>query len=343
VVAPADREKLGKVTDAVDPFLNKVVAGMACREMCHNRALSLGLVECPDTDTMVREFLEDFGEKCVVRAAPTVEQASEPAAKRPRTGPTPGRVAVITGAGTGVGLAAAIALVENAGFGTLVFAGRRAEALEEARSAVLKATNGSAPVVFCCPCDVQVATEVAKLFAEVEARFGRCDLLFNNAGVGAPPVPLEELPVEAFQRCIGTNLTGAFLCAREAFRLMKKQQPRGGRIINNGSVSAQVPRPNSAAYTCSKHALTGLTKSLALDGRPFDIACGQLDIGNAETPMAMGLAKGVLQATGDVQREPLMDVRHAGEAVAHMASLPLNANVLSMTVMATQMPFVGRG
>jgi NAD(P)-dependent dehydrogenase (short-subunit alcohol dehydrogenase family) len=244
------------------------------------------------------------------------------------------KVAVITGAGTGVGRAAAIALAGD-GF-TLALAGRRPEPLE-----AVAAELGAGHLV--APADVADPESVERLFATVEEHFGRVDLLFNNAGIGAPAVPLEELTLERWRRVVDTNLTGAFLCAQRAIALMKRQTPSGGRIINNGSISAHTPRPNSAPYTATKHALTGLTKSIALDGRPFGITCGQIDIGNAATPMTARMATGVTQADGSIRAEPSMDVDDVGRAVAYMASLPPDANVLTMTVMASGMPFVGRG
>jgi NAD(P)-dependent dehydrogenase (short-subunit alcohol dehydrogenase family) len=244
------------------------------------------------------------------------------------------KVAVITGAGTGVGRAAAIALAGE-GF-TVVLAGRRPEPLD-----AVAAELGEGHLVV--PTDVADPGSVERLFATVEERFGHIDLLFNNAGIGAPAVPLEELTLERWRRVVDTNLTGAFLCAQRAIALMKRQSPSGGRIINNGSISAHTPRPNSAPYTATKHALTGLTKSIALDGRPFGITCGQIDIGNAATPMTARMATGVTQADGSVRAEPSMDVADVGRAVAYMASLPPDANVLTMTVMASGMPFVGRG
>jgi NAD(P)-dependent dehydrogenase (short-subunit alcohol dehydrogenase family) len=244
-------------------------------------------------------------------------------------------IALVTGAGSGVGRASAIALAE-AGF-TVVLAGRRQEPLEEAAAA---AGVGSAAI----PCDVRDPASVAGLFAEVDARFGRLDVLFNNAGVSAPAVPLEELGFDQWTSVVETNLTGAFLCTQEAFRLMKRQTPRGGRIINNGSLSASVPRPLSAPYTATKHAITGLTRSTSLDGRAYDIACGQIDIGNAATEMTERMrTTGVLQADGSIGREPTIDVAHVARAVVYMATLPLDANVQFLTVMATKMPFVGRG
>jgi NAD(P)-dependent dehydrogenase (short-subunit alcohol dehydrogenase family) len=244
------------------------------------------------------------------------------------------KVAVITGAGTGVGRAAAIALAGD-GF-TLVLAGRRPEPLEAVATEL-----GEGHLVV--PTDVADPESVERLFATVEERFGHIDLLFNNAGIGAPAVPLEELTLERWRRVVDTNLTGAFLCAQRAIALMKRQSPSGGRIINNGSISAHTPRPNSGPYTATKHALTGLTKSIALDGRPFGITCGQIDIGNAATPMTARMATGVTQADGSIRAEPSMDVADVGRAVAYMASLPPDANVLTMTVMASGMPFVGRG
>jgi NAD(P)-dependent dehydrogenase (short-subunit alcohol dehydrogenase family) len=244
------------------------------------------------------------------------------------------RVAVITGAGTGVGRAAALALAGD-GF-TIVLAGRRPEPL-----AAVAEDLGDGHLVI--PTDVADPDAVARLFAGVEEQLGRVDLLFNNAGVGAPAVPLEELTLERWRRVVDTNLPGAFRCAQHAIALMKRQSPSGGRIINNGSISAHTPRPHSAPYTATKHALTGLTKSIALDGRPFGITCGQIDIGNAATPMTARMATGVAQADGSTRPEPSMDVADVGRAVAYMASLPPDANVLTMTVMAAGMPFVGRG
>jgi NAD(P)-dependent dehydrogenase (short-subunit alcohol dehydrogenase family) len=246
------------------------------------------------------------------------------------------KVALVTGAGTGVGRAVATALM-GAGY-ALVLAGRRRAPLEE--TAAEAQDRVRALVV---EADVADPNSVQSLFAETERTFGRLDLLFNNAGVGAPPLPLEDLSFEQWKTVVDINLTGSFLCTQGAFRIMKKQNPRGGRIINNGSISAHAPRPNSAPYTATKHAITGLTKSTSLDGRAYDIACGQIDIGNAATDMAMRMKDGVPQANGQIAPEPLMDPRHVGEAVAYMASLPLDANVQFLTVMATKMPFVGRG
>ncbi|HUJ93200.1 MAG TPA: SDR family oxidoreductase [Gaiellaceae bacterium] len=244
-------------------------------------------------------------------------------------------IALVTGAGSGIGRASAVALA-GAGF-TVVLAGRRVELLE---SAAAEADGGA--VAFAC--DVRDPASVAALFAEVDSRFGRLDVLFNNAGVGAPPVPLEDLSVEQWRTVFDTNVTGAFLCTQEAFRLMKRQSPRGGRIINNGSISAYVPRPLSAPYTAAKHAVTGLTRSTSLDGRAYDIACGQIDIGNAATALTEPMrTTGVLQADGSVAIEPTMDVADVARAVVYMATLPPGANVQFLTVMATTMPFVGRG
>ena len=250
---------------------------------------------------------------------------------------SPHKVAVVTGAGTGIGKHAALALLEE-GY-AVVLAGRRKEPLEET-AAEAKASGSRALVV---PTDVGDPLAVRALFARTTEAFGRLDLLFNNAGIGAPPVPLEDLTYEQWKAVVDINLTGAFLCTQEAFRIMKSQQPRGGRIINNGSISAHAPRPNSAPYTSTKHAITGLTKSTALDGRKYDIACGQIDIGNAETPLTARMKQGVPQANGSIAVEPTMDVRHVARAVVYMASLPLDANVQFLTVMATKMPFVGRG
>jgi NAD(P)-dependent dehydrogenase (short-subunit alcohol dehydrogenase family) len=248
-----------------------------------------------------------------------------------------GKVAVVTGAGTGIGKASALAL-SKAGY-SVVLAGRRRDALE-ATAAEGKGTGGRTLVV---PTDVGDPAAVRALFARTVEAFGRLDVLFNNAGLGAPPVPLEDLTYEQWRAVIDANLTGAFLCTQEAFRIMKTQAPRGGRIINNGSISSHTPRPNSAPYTATKHAITGLTKCTALDGRPYDIACGQIDVGNAETPLTQRMKQGVPQANGTVAVEPVMDVEHVASAVVYMASLPLDANVLFLTVMATKMPFVGRG
>lgn len=247
-----------------------------------------------------------------------------------------GKVAIVTGAGTGIGRAVGLALL-NHGW-SVGLAGRRGELLEET-AGLADAPGRALPVVT----DVSDQASVGGLFGAVRERFGRLDLLFNNAGTGAPPVPLEELPLDAWRRVVDVNLTGAFLCTQAAFRLMKDQDPRGGRIINNGSISAHAPRPRSVAYTATKHAITGLTRSTSLDGRSYDIACGQIDIGNAATEMTRAIAKGVMQADGSVAAEAVMDVQAVAEAVLYMAGLPLGANVQFMTVMATKMPFIGRG
>ncbi|MGN6765265.1 MAG: SDR family oxidoreductase [Rhizobiaceae bacterium] len=246
------------------------------------------------------------------------------------------RIAVVTGAGTGVGKATGATLVANGW--TVVFVGRRRGPLDAAVTAA-----GAPERAIAIPCDISDASQVDELFAEVKERFGRLDLLFNNAGMSYKSTMIDEIPVEVWNDVVGVNLTGSFLCARGAFGLMRNQSPQGGRIINNGSVSAYAPRPGSVPYTATKHAITGLTKTLALDGRPFDIACGQIDIGNALTEMAMAMTKGVPQANGTIAVEATMDVQRVAEAVLHMASLPLDANVLFMTVMATKMPYVGRG
>ncbi len=246
------------------------------------------------------------------------------------------RIAIVTGAGTGVGRAAALALMQ-AGW-TVVLAGRRKQMLE----GVGQEGAGKSVVV---PTDVADPASIKALFAKTRETFGRLDLLFNNAGIGAPAMPLEDLPFERWKAVVDTNLTGPFLCTQEAFRIMKSQAPRGGRIINNGSISAHTPRPQSVAYTATKHAITGLTKQTALDGRPFDICCGQIDIGNAATPLTdrMVQGQGVMQPDGSMKIEARMDAAHVGGAIVYMASLPLDTNVLFMTVMANQMPFVGRG
>jgi NAD(P)-dependent dehydrogenase (short-subunit alcohol dehydrogenase family) len=248
-----------------------------------------------------------------------------------------GKVAIVTGAGSGIGKATALTLLKN-GY-SVALAGRRAEALQQA-------VTDAGPVgsrALAVPADVSDPASVRALFTKARERFGRVDVLFNNAGVNAPGIPLEELTVEQWRHVVDVNLTGVFLCTQEAFRVMKAQTPRGGRIINNGSISAHAPRPNSAPYTATKHAITGLTKSTALDGRKYDIACGQIDIGNAFTELAARMANGVPQANGTIAVEPLMEVQHVADAVLLMASLPLDANVQFMTIMATKMPFVGRG
>ena len=247
------------------------------------------------------------------------------------------KVAIVTGAGSGIGRAVAIELLREDY--CVALAGRRPEALLETMK-LAGATAGQALVV---ATDVSDPDAVRELFDRTVERFGRLDLLFNNAGVGAPPVPIDELTIDQWRHVVDVNLSGAFFCLREAFRVMKTQTPRGGRIINNGSISAHAPRPNSAPYTATKHAITGLTKSAALDGRAWDIACGQIDVGNAATDLTERMKDGVPQPNGTILPEPTMDVAHVARAVVHMASLPLDANVLFMTVMATQMPYVGRG
>jgi NAD(P)-dependent dehydrogenase (short-subunit alcohol dehydrogenase family) len=248
----------------------------------------------------------------------------------------PPGVAVVTGAGSGIGRAAALALADRGW--SVVLAGRRADALAQTRDLAADPERFHVQAT-----DVSDRDQVEALFDGAVARFGRVDLLFNNAGTGAPPVPLEDLSLEDWRRVVDVNLTGAFLCLQAAFRRMKAQDPRGGRIINNGSISAQVPRPRSVAYTATKHAMTGLTRQASLDGRAYNIACGQIDIGNAATEMTARMSRGVLQADGSVAPEPTMDVGAVAEAVAYMAGLPLGANVQFMTVMATAMPFIGRG
>jgi NAD(P)-dependent dehydrogenase (short-subunit alcohol dehydrogenase family) len=247
------------------------------------------------------------------------------------------KIALVTGASSGVGKATALALMK-AGY-TVVLAGRRKDALEET-AAEGKKFGGKSLVV---PADVTDHASVQALFAKTKETFGRLDVLFNNAGMGAPPVPMEELTYEQWRKVVDTNLTGPFICTQEAIKIMKAQTPRGGRIINNGSISAHTPRPRSAPYTSTKHAITGLTKSTALDGRDYDIACGQIDIGNAASAMTERMKAGVPQADGTLKPEPVMAAENVGNAVVYMASLPLDANVLFMTVMTTKMPFVGRG
>ncbi|MEO8739171.1 MAG: SDR family oxidoreductase [Casimicrobiaceae bacterium] len=250
---------------------------------------------------------------------------------------TTSKIAVVTGAGSGIGRAVALAFLRE-GY-KVALAGRRRDALDATVTAAAASGTNALPVVT----DVSNPASVGALFKSVKDSYGRLDVLFNNAGVGAPPVNIEDLTFEQWKNVVDINLTGAFLCTQEAIKLMKSQDPRGGRIINNGSISAHAPRPNSAPYTATKHAITGLTKSTSLDGRKYDIACSQIDIGNALTEMAARMAKGVLQANGTIAPEPLMDVAHVANSVLFMASLPLDANVQFMTVMATKMPFVGRG
>jgi NAD(P)-dependent dehydrogenase (short-subunit alcohol dehydrogenase family) len=244
---------------------------------------------------------------------------------------------MITGAGTGIGRSAALALLRE-GY-SVVLAGRHVEPLEM----TVKEAGPFKSQAVVVPTDVSEPASVRSLFAKTKEIFGRLDILFNNAGISGPSVPLEDLTYEQWKSVVNVNLTGTFLCTQEAFKLMKSQIPRGGRIINNGSISAYVPRPNSAPYTATKHAITGLTKATALDGRKYDIACGQIDIGNAETEMTAKMKEGILQASGGIAVEPTMDVEQVGRAVVYMASLPLDANVQFMTIMATKMPFIGRG
>lgn len=247
------------------------------------------------------------------------------------------KVALVTGAGTGIGKAAAKALL-NGGY-QVVLTGRNHEKLKQA----IEDIGGNNQNCLAVSCDVGKPEEVKQLFSVIKNHFGRLDVLFNNAGMGAPAIPMEDLSYEQWMNVVNANLCGAFLCSQEAIRMMKSQAPQGGRIINNGSISAHAPRPMSAPYTATKHAITGLTKSIALDGRAFNIACGQIDIGNAGTEMTIPMAAGILQPDGSKKVEPLMDVDHVGQAVLHMAQLPLESNILSMTIMATNMPFVGRG
>ncbi|MFG0416576.1 SDR family oxidoreductase [Pseudomonas sp. zjy_8] len=247
------------------------------------------------------------------------------------------KVALVTGAGSGIGRAVALALLED-NF-SLVLAGRRAEPLQ----AVVEQAQAAGGEALAVPTDVRDEQSVAHLFATIEEVHGRLDVMFNNAGINAPAVPVDELPLENWRNVIATNVDGVFLCARAAFGLMRRQQPQGGRIINNGSISAHTPRPFTAPYTASKHAVLGLTKALALDGRPYHIVCSQLDIGNALTELSERMTRGVRQANGEIAAEPMLDVRHVADAVRYIAALPLDANVLNMTVMASNMPFVGRG
>jgi NAD(P)-dependent dehydrogenase (short-subunit alcohol dehydrogenase family) len=248
-----------------------------------------------------------------------------------------GHVAIITGASSGIGKASAVTLLEHGW--RVALAGRRVELMEQ----IIKEAGADQKTAIAVKCDVANNDDIRALFARTKQTWGRLDLLFNNAGIGAPAVPLEDLPWEKWKAVVDTNLHGSFVCTQEAFKIMKDQTPRGGRIINNGSISAHAPRPGSIAYTSTKHAITGLTKTTALDGRKYDIACGQIDVGNALTDLAARMAQGVPQANGTVMPEPLMDVQHVADAVLHMAKLPLDANILFMTVMATKMPFVGRG
>jgi NAD(P)-dependent dehydrogenase (short-subunit alcohol dehydrogenase family) len=247
------------------------------------------------------------------------------------------KVALVTGAGSGIGRAVALGLLKD-GF-HVVLSGRRPDAL----AAVADEAKAAGQQALAIPADVRDEHSVQALFDEIEKRYGRLDVLFNNAGVNAPAVPMDELPVERWKDVIDTNVTGVFLCARAAFGLMRRQTPQGGRIINNGSISAHTPRPLSCPYTASKHAVLGLTKTIALDGRDYNIVCSQIDIGNALTELSARMTQGVRQANGTMATEPMMDVQHVAEAVRYMAGLPLSTNVLNMTVMASQMPFVGRG
>jgi len=246
------------------------------------------------------------------------------------------KVAVVTGAGTGIGKASALALL-NAGY-SVALAGRRADLLTQAVN-----ESGAGARALAVPTDVSKPADVTALFAKAKEKFGSVDVLFNNAGTNAPGILFEDLTYEKWQSVVDVNLTGMFLCAQAAFRIMKEQNPRGGRIINNGSISAHAPRPDSAPYTCTKHAVTGLTKCISLDGRKYDIACGQIDVGNAMTELASRMSKGVKQANGEIAVEAMMDVKEVANAVVHMASLPLSTNVQFITIMATKMPFVGRG
>ncbi|MFC1930190.1 SDR family oxidoreductase [Chloroflexota bacterium] len=247
------------------------------------------------------------------------------------------RVAIVTGAGTGIGKYSALALLRD-GY-SVVLAGRRLERLQSTMEAAADCSSRALPV----PTDVGDPQSVQALFAKTYETFGRLDVLFNNAGTGAPPIPFEDLTYDQWKTVLNTNLTGVFLCAQEAVKIMKGQTPMGGRIINNGSISASTPRPNSAPYTATKHAVTGLTKSIALDGRNYDIACSQIDIGNAATDLTEGMRNGILQAHGASEVEPTFDVNHVAEVVLYISNLPLDTNVLSMTIMATKMPYVGRG
>ncbi|APO78435.1 3-oxoacyl-(acyl-carrier-protein) reductase protein (plasmid) [Rhizobium etli 8C-3] len=249
-----------------------------------------------------------------------------------------GKIALVTGGGTGIGRSIARALSAE-GY-IVVITGRRSDVLEKAATELAAETGGT---VRAMSCDIGLAEQVADLFGQIKAEFARLDLLVNNAGTNIAAIPLEDVSFDQWSGVVAANLTGAFLCTQQAFKLMKSQEPRGGRIINNGSISATTPRPNSAPYTTTKHAITGLTKSAALDGRPYDIACGQIDIGNAATDMTSKMSSGVLQANGEIASEPTIPSEHIARAVVYMASLPLEANVLTMTVMATKMPLVGRG
>jgi NAD(P)-dependent dehydrogenase (short-subunit alcohol dehydrogenase family) len=270
----------------------------------------------------------------VASAAPPAHIAARSAAEETRMS---SKIAVVTGAGTGVGRAAALALL--GGGWSVVLTGRRKDALEE----TIAMAGDAAPRAMAVPADVADPASVDALFAAVKAKHGRLDMLFNNAGQNVPGMPFEDLTFADWTRVVAVNLTGSFLCAQAAFRMMKAQSPQGGRIINNGSISAHTPRPDSAPYTATKHAITGLTKSLMLDGRKYDICAGQIDIGNAATPMTARMSKGVKQGDGSIAVEPTMDVNHVGQAILHMANLPLESNILTMTIKASKMPFEGRG
>jgi NAD(P)-dependent dehydrogenase (short-subunit alcohol dehydrogenase family) len=247
------------------------------------------------------------------------------------------KIAVVTGAGSGIGRAVSLAL-QSHGY-VVILAGRRVAQLKETAAYGIPGAGGMVPAA----CDLTVEGEVRKLFDRIEQDFGRLDVLFNNAGINAPAIPFEDLSLEQWNQIVAVNITGAFLCAQSAVKIMKKQDPRGGRIINNGSISAYSPRPNSVPYTTTKHAITGLTKAISLDGRKYDISCGQIDIGNAATELTERMDHGALQANGSLSPEPRMDARHVAEAILYMVSLPLECNVQFMTVMATKMPFIGRG
>lgn len=314
--------------------------------MTHERALSFGMLEPPDWATVVREFIEDYGEKIVVarnglgssqkRSSPTATSV-EPPTKRVNSALR--KVAMVTGAGSGIGQAVAVALVKD--FPVVVLVGRRQDSLEDTKKKC-QSVGGEGVVM---TGDVSSPIDVERIFTAVREQYGRLDLLFNNAGVNAPQVNLDEVQYADWKRVVDINLTGSFLCMQQAFRIMKAQSPQGGRIINNGSVSAQVPRPHAAPYNATKHAVSGLTKTGSLDGRGKNIAVGQIDIGNAVTNMSaqMSSSAGALQADGQKRQEPRMDVDNVVQSVLCMARLPLDANIQQMTVMATEMPLVGRG
>eukprot|EP00929_Paragymnodinium_shiwhaense_P091992 TRINITY_DN51872_c0_g1_i3.p1 TRINITY_DN51872_c0_g1~~TRINITY_DN51872_c0_g1_i3.p1 ORF type:complete len:622 (-),score=160.08 TRINITY_DN51872_c0_g1_i3:207-2072(-) len=337
-VVPKDwQSKLGKISDKIDPFLNGVVSKMAVKELTHHTAAKHGLLEVPDVDTIVREYIEDHAEDCL---AGLPAACAEPAAKKPKLATTSsGKVAVVTGGGSGIGRACAIALAK-CGFSRVVVTGRRRDCLDETAKLIKDAAADADVLVMTC--DVSREQDVERLFKEVEHRFGRCDLLFNNAGVVPKSVDFDTIALSDWKTCIDANVTGMFLCSRAAFGLMRRQTPQGGRIINNGSISADRPRAKMAAYTTSKHAVTGLTKQLALDGRPFSIACGQIDIGNAKSRLAMLGSKDAAAET-KAPVEPFMDLSNVARTIEYMASLPPEANALFLTVMATNMPLIGRG